>query len=82
MSSNPLQRKIRNSFLLGILVMLIIAILAGVLAYFLVINPKQEEEENKPQQVYAYAYRLSPLIQDGFKLDTSAVWINLPNSEQ
>ena len=30
MPSNPMQRKVRNSFLLGVLVMLIIAILIGV----------------------------------------------------
>jgi len=73
MSSNPMQRKIRNSFLLGILVMLIIAILVGVLAYFLVIKPKKEEEESKAEQVYAYAYRLSPgiSVESGEEIDIS-----------
>ena len=30
--------------------------------------------------LFAYAYRFNPLIFDGFKLDTSAGWMNLPNS--
>ena len=31
--------------------------------------------------LFAYAYKFSPLILDGFKVDTSAGWMNLPNSE-
>ena len=39
MVANPMQRKVRNSFLLGILVMLIITILIGAIVFLLVIKP-------------------------------------------
>ena len=42
MASNPMQRKIRNSFLLGILVTLLIA---GVVIVFLLLSIKQKDEE-------------------------------------
>ena len=58
MASNPMQRKVRNSFLLGILVMLLIAILIGALVFFLVIKPKMDEEKSEEQQLYANVYRL------------------------
>lgn len=55
MPSNPMQRKVRNSFLLGVLVMLVIAILIGAIVYFVVIKPKAEKEEASQ---YDYVYRL------------------------
>ena len=58
MSSNPMQRKVRNSFFLGILVMLIVAILIGVIVFLLVIKPKMDEEKAQEGQIIAYAYRL------------------------
>lgn len=58
MASNPMQRKVRNSFLLGLLVMLVITIIIGVLVFFVVVKPKMEEKQEEEQQLYAYAYRL------------------------
>ena len=58
MPSNPMQRKVRNSYLLGILTMLAIVILLAIIAYFLVIKPAQErkkkEEELRGQEVNVY----------------------------
>lgn len=58
MVSNPMQRKVRNSFLLGILVMLIIAILIGAIIFIAVIKPKMEEEKVKESAMYVEVYRL------------------------
>lgn len=57
MPSNPMQRKVRNSFLLGVLVMLLIAALIGTAIYLLVIKPKVDKEKEEASQ-YDYVYRL------------------------
>lgn len=57
MPSNPMQRKVRNSFLLGALVMLVIAILIGTIVYLVVIKPKADKEKADKTQ-YDYVYRL------------------------
>ena len=57
MPSNPIQRKVRNSFLLGVLVMLVIAILIGAIVYLVVIKPKADKEKADATQ-YDYVYRL------------------------
>ena len=57
MPSNPMQRKVRNSFLLGVLVMLVIAILIGAIVYLVVIKPKADKEKADATQ-YDYVYRL------------------------
>ena len=47
MATNPMQRKARNSFLLGVLVTLV---LAGILIALLILqlkNYKEKEEENE-----------------------------------
>lgn len=54
MATNPMQRKARNSFLLGVLVMLLIsAVIIGVLVKFL-IDAKQVEKEQAQAQVQVY----------------------------
>lgn len=55
MAANPMQRKIRNSFILGIFVMLVITILLGALVYFGMIKPKLSKND---EQLTAYVYRL------------------------
>ena len=52
-----MQRKVRNSFLLGVLVMLVIAILIGAIVYLVVIKPKADKEKADATQ-YDYVYRL------------------------
>ena len=58
MPSNPMQRKVRNSYLLGVLTMLFIVIIIAAIAYFLVIKPanekKKAEEAAKGQEVNVY----------------------------
>lgn len=58
MTANPMQRKVRNSFLLGILVSLVITILVVTLIFFMVIKPKIDKEREIEEQLYVYAYRL------------------------
>jgi preprotein translocase subunit YajC len=57
MPSNPMQRKVRNSFLLGVLVMLVIAILIGAIVYLVVIKPQADKKKADTTQ-YDYVYRL------------------------
>lgn len=47
MAVNPMQRKSRNAFLLGILVMLIISAVVGTALYFLVLNGDKETESGQ-----------------------------------
>lgn len=57
MPSNPMQKKITNSFIMGILIMLIVAILIGAILFFLVIKPKITMVE-KQKQEYQKVYKL------------------------
>ena len=58
MPSNPMQRKVRNSFLLGILAMLIVIILIGAIVFFLVVQPKLKQKKSQEQIKTIQAYRL------------------------
>ena len=51
MPSNPMQRKVRNSFILGVSVMLGITILIGVIAFFLVIKPKMDAAQKEAERI-------------------------------
>lgn len=54
MATNPMQRKARNSFLLGMLIMLLITgIIIGILGFQL-IKIKQKEKEEKASLVTVY----------------------------
>ena len=56
MASNPMQRKARNSFLLGMVVMLLIT---GVIIGFLfmqLMNKNKKEKEELKARVNAYVY--------------------------
>ena len=55
MPSNPMQRKVRNSFFLGILVMLIITIIIGGLVFVTILKPKMDKEKGERIE---YVYRL------------------------
>ncbi len=58
MPSNPMQRKVRNSFFLGILVMLVITILIGTIAFMLVIKPKFDAAKKDAEQPKVFVCRL------------------------
>ena len=66
MATNPMQRKARNSFLLGMLIMLIIT---GVIIAFLILqltNMKKEEQEL--QASYVKVYTLNRDVESGEEL--------------
>ena len=53
MATNPMQKKSRNAFLLGMLIMLIVAALVVALLYMKIKNQKQQLDElGKTQKVY------------------------------
>ena len=54
MATNPMQRKARNSFLMGMLVMLLISGVIIALLVFLLINAKEAEQEREGSQLSAY----------------------------
>ena len=66
MPSNPIQRKVRNSFLLGLLVMLIVIATIGAIVFFAVIKPEMDKEEEEENRLYAHAYRLK----DGINIES------------
>lgn len=50
MAVNPMQRKSRNSFLLGMFLMLLIALIIVAIIYLLILLPKQKEKEKLAAQ--------------------------------
>ncbi|MBR6033182.1 MAG: hypothetical protein IKP28_00260 [Clostridia bacterium] len=54
MTTNPMQRKARNSFLLGMLVMLLISGIAIGFLTFLLLNQQKEQEAKKLDEVQVY----------------------------
>ena len=63
MVANPMQRKARNSFLLGMAITLIICAIIGVAVYFLLSGQDKEKEEQ--EGVLTYAYRLKVDVRSG-----------------
>lgn len=56
MASNPMQKKARNSFLLGMIITLVICAIIGVLFY--VIVTRQDKAKEAEEGALTYAYRL------------------------
>ena len=69
MASNPMQRKARNSFLLGMIITLLICAIIGAALYFLVL--KNSTVKQTEEGTLAYAYRLNKDIKSG-QMITSA----------
>jgi len=63
MVANPMQRKARNSFLLGALITLIICLIIFGLFYFLVINKEKKQSKQEGEKVIAYV--LSQNVESG-----------------
>ncbi len=84
MASNPMQRKTRNAFLLGFLIMLIIAVLIGVVVYMLLIKPIKEEKEQEEAQTYAvYRLKATNSVESGGKITNAMVEVvEIPATEQ
>ena len=56
MASNPMQKKARNSFLLGMIITLVICAIIGVLFYVIVM--RQDKAKEAEEGALTYAYRL------------------------
>lgn len=65
MPSNPIQRKTRNSFLLGMVIMLIIAIIVVALLYFTLFKGAVTDATTKGSHGTAYAYKLTSSVKSG-----------------
>lgn len=63
MATNPMQRKARNSFLLGMLTMLIIASVIIALLFMQLINMKKQEQQE--EQSYRHVYVANTDIKSG-----------------
>ena len=77
MATNPMQRKARNSFLLGMLVMLLIA---GVIIAFLfmqLMNKTKKEQEELKASVKAYV--LNQDVSSGQVITTDMLTIQTVN---
>lgn len=64
MASNPMQKKARNSFLLGMVITLVLVAILGAMVFFMVIKPKQDAEKQNGK-VEVTAYVLSQDIKSG-----------------
>lgn len=71
MPTNPIQRKTRNAFLLGMLIMLIIAIIVVAILYFAVFSNMSVGTQDKGGTTYAY--RLISQVKSGEQISASKV---------
>ena len=79
MVSNPMQRKVRNSFLLGILVMLVITLVIGAIVFFVVIKPRMDSQEE--EVTYVKVYQLKTDVRSGDEITYNMVeLVDLPST--
>lgn len=71
MVANPMQRKARNSFLLGMIITIIICAIIGV-AIFLMISSQNKAQE-KEEGVLTYAYALITNVRSGEEITAGKV---------
>ena len=55
MAVNPMQKKARNSFLLGMIITLVVCAIIGVILYIAVIGPENKASKEKGTETKAYA---------------------------
>lgn len=65
MPSNPIQRKTRNAFFLGMLITLIVAILIIAILYFTLFKNIVSDVQTKGGNGTTYAYRLTSSVKSG-----------------
>lgn len=75
MPANPIQRKTRNSFLLGMFIMLIIAVAVGAVLYFTVLSDMFVGTSTTGKGGTVYVYKLTQNIKSGEKIDTNKLEI-------
>lgn len=73
MPSNPIQRKTRNSFLLGMLIMLLIAIVIIVVLYFTMFSDMLAGKSNTGKGGSVYTYRLTATVKSGEKIEANKI---------
>ncbi len=71
MVANPMQKRARNSFLLGMIITLVICAIIGGLVYFLLSS--KEKEKEKEEGVMTYAYRLKADVKSGEEITLDKV---------
>lgn len=54
MAVNPMQKKARNSFLLGMVLTLMICAIIGVILYITVISPENKQKSERGEEIKAY----------------------------
>ena len=69
MPSNPIQRKTRNAFLLGMLIMLLVAIIVLAILYFFVFAESISESQERKQGGVAYVYKLTSSVKSGESIE-------------
>lgn len=71
MPANPIQRKTRNSFLLGMLIMLLIAIVIIAILYFTVFPDMFKGTSSTGKGGSVYVYRLTGAVKSGEKIEAN-----------
>lgn len=71
MVANPMQRKARNSFLLGMIITLIICLIIGGAIFFLITS--QNKAQEKEEGALTYAYSLIRDVKSGEEITSSMV---------
>ena len=73
MATNPIQRKTRNAFLLGVLLMLIISIIIAGALYFVVFSKSINEKQVKAQNGTMLVYRLTAAVKSGEEIPAGKI---------
>lgn len=71
MQSNPIQRKTRNAFLTGMLIMLLMAVTIGAVLYFTVFSDMFGGTSTTGKGGTVYAYRLIANVKSGEKIEAN-----------
>lgn len=73
MASNPMQRRARNSFLLGVIITLLIAAIAGALFYMFVLKDKLETTGGTGTVAYVYKLKEGVNLESGREITVDMV---------
>ena len=71
MPANPIQKRTRNSFFLGMLIMLLIAVVVVALLYFVVFSDEISDVKTKGEGGIVTVYRLTTEVKSGEQLQDS-----------
>ena len=71
MVANPMQKKARNSFLLGMVITLLVCAIVFTLFYVLVI--RKNEQKQKEEGTFTYVYKLKSSVEAGHEITVANV---------